>query len=68
MRKVETSAPILFIDSDHRRFVLAKLDERGMTTAIEFAVFSDDPTILSLMSLLMVDVRRKKPMKTRPLR
>ena len=68
VRKVETSAPILFIDSDHRRFVLAKLDERGMTTAIEFAVFSDDPTILSLMSLLMVDVRRKKPIKTRPLR
>jgi hypothetical protein len=67
VRKVEVSTPILFIDSDHRRFVLAKLDEQDMTAAIEFAVFSDDPTILSLMSLLMVDMKRKKPMKTRPL-
>ena len=67
VRKVEVSTPILFIDSDHRRFVLAKLDEQDMTAAIEFAVFSDDPTILSLMSLLRVDMKRKNSMKARPL-
>lgn len=68
VRKVEVSTPLLFINSDHRRFVLAKLDEREtMTPSIEFAVFSDDPTILSLMSLLMTDVKRKSPLKTQPL-
>lgn len=68
VKKVDISTPLLFIDSDHRRFVLAKLDEQDMTATIEFAVFSDDAIILSLMSLLMVDMKRKSTMKTRPLR
>jgi sugar-specific transcriptional regulator TrmB len=68
VKKVDISTPLLFIDSDHRRFVLAKLDEQDMTATIEFAVFSDDSIILSLMSLLMVDMKRKSTLKTRPLR
>jgi sugar-specific transcriptional regulator TrmB len=68
VKKVDISTPLLFIDSDHRRFVLAKLDEQDMTATIEFAVFSDDSIILSLMSLLMVDMKRKSTPKTKPFR
>lgn len=67
VKKVEMSAPLLFIDSDHKRFVMAKLDEQGMTTSIDFAVFSDEPSLLSLMTLLMADVKKKNMAKPRPL-
>ena len=68
MKKVEISTPLLFIDSDNRRFVIAKLDEQDMTATIEFAVFSDDSIILSLVSLLTVDMKRRSTLKTRPRR
>ena len=68
VKKVEISTPLLFIDSDHRRFVIAKLHEQDMTATIEFAVFSDDAIILSLMSLLTGDMKRRSTLKTRPRR
>lgn len=65
VKKVTISTPILFIDSDHRRFVLAQLfTETGERAHIKSAIFSDDPTILSLLYLLMVDEKKIPLLKT----
>lgn len=63
VKKLDVATPILFIDSDHRCFVLAELAERMGEPPIRSAIFSDDPIILSLLSLLLVDEKKKPFLK-----
>lgn len=51
--KVEIETPMLFIDSDHRQFLLAKITKLGDEGRLESAIFSYDPKILSIISLLL---------------
>jgi hypothetical protein len=64
VKKLDVATPILFIDSDHRCFVLAELAERMGEPPIRSAIFSDDPILLSLLSLLLVDEKKKPFLKT----
>ena len=64
VKKVEVVTPMLFIDSDHRQFLLAKIAERGDNKHLESAIFSDDPTLLQMISLLLKDEKRQALMKT----
>lgn len=58
VKKADIATPILFIDSDHRRFLLARMSEPFKEKPIKSAVFSDDPDILSLLSLLLIDGKK----------
>jgi len=64
VKKVEIAVPILFIDSDHTRFMLAKLGERTDEVPLESAIFSDDSLLLALLSLLLVDEKQKPIIKS----
>lgn len=67
VKKVDMPTPILFIYSDHKRFILAKLSELMEEKPIKSAIFSDDPTILSFISLLLIDEKRDILLKTTPI-
>lgn len=58
VEKVEVVTPVLFIDSDHRRFLLAKTAKQGHEKRLDSALFSDDPALLSLISLLLMDEKK----------
>lgn len=64
VKKVDVATPILFIDSDHRSFILAQLAKQMRETPLHSAIFSDDPILLSLLSLLLVDEKKKPLLKT----
>lgn len=64
VKKIDVATPILFIDSDHRSFMLAKLAKRMGEIPLKSAIFSDDPILLSLLSLLLVDEKKKPLLKT----
>ncbi len=55
VKQVEVDTPILFINSDNKRFMLAKLSPRGSEKPIEAAMFTEDEEILKLVHLLLVD-------------
>ncbi|UCH57421.1 MAG: TrmB family transcriptional regulator [Candidatus Bathyarchaeota archaeon] len=59
VKKVDLSSPLMFIDSDHIRFILARLADLGDENPIDSAVFSEDATLISLLSLLVADLARK---------
>lgn len=60
--KVEVATPILFVNSDHQQFLLARIGLQGDEKKPESAIFSDDPTLLSMISLLLMS--EKNPLKT----
>lgn len=55
VKKVEVNTPILFINSDNRRFILAKLAPRGSENPFESAMFTEDVELLDLICLLLVN-------------
>ena len=59
VKKIEINTPILFINSDQKRFLLARLAERGSETPFEAAMFSNDTQLLTLICLLMVNSKEK---------
>ena len=52
VRKVHISAPLLFIDSDHQSFILAKVTDINGDDPLEAAVFSNDENLLSILRLI----------------
>ena len=58
MEKVEVETPILFIKSDGRRFILAELYEQINNSHLISAIFSDDPILLSMITLLLNDGKK----------
>jgi sugar-specific transcriptional regulator TrmB len=59
VKQVEVATPLLFINSDHRRFLLARIASQGRENPFESAIFSDDKTLLQLVSLLLIDGKNK---------
>lgn len=58
VEKVEVETPILFIKSDGRRFILAELYEQINNSHLISAIFSDDPILLSMITLLLNDGKK----------
>ncbi|MBC8223764.1 TrmB family transcriptional regulator [Candidatus Bathyarchaeota archaeon] len=52
VRKVDISSPLLFVDSDHKSFILAKVTDINGDDPLEAAVFSDDENLLSILHLI----------------
>lgn len=59
VKKIEINTPILFINSDQKRFLLSRLTERGSENPFEAAMFSNDTQLLTLICLLMVNSKEK---------
>ncbi|MFH0849515.1 MAG: helix-turn-helix domain-containing protein [Candidatus Bathyarchaeota archaeon] len=59
VKQVEVETPILFINSDNKRFILAKLAPRGAEKPIESAMFTEDTDLLDLVHLLLVDGKKQ---------
>lgn len=59
VKQVEVETPILFINSDNKRFILAKLAPRGAEKPIESAMFTEDKDLLDLVHLLLVDGKKQ---------
>jgi sugar-specific transcriptional regulator TrmB len=59
VKQVEVETPILFINSDNKRFILAKLAPRGAEKPIESAMFTEDKDLLDLVDLLLVDGKKQ---------
>lgn len=55
VKKVEVNTPILFINSDDKRFILAKLAPRGSEKPFQAAMFTEDMELLDLICLLLVN-------------
>jgi sugar-specific transcriptional regulator TrmB len=56
VEKVEITAPLLFVDSDHKRFILAKVTDINGESPLEAAVFSDDENLLAILHLITSDL------------
>jgi sugar-specific transcriptional regulator TrmB len=52
VRKVDISSPLLFVDSDHKSFILAKVTDINGDDPLEAAVFSNDENLLSILHLI----------------
>ena len=61
----DIATPVIFIDSDHESFLLARVMKKGDEKQLESAIFSDDPGLLSMISLLLMD--EKMPILSKPL-
>ena len=55
VKKVAVNTPIMFINSDNKRFILAKLAPRGSENPFESAMFTEDIELLDLICLLLVN-------------
>jgi len=64
VKTVEVATPILFIESDQKQFLLAKIASQGDEKRVESAIFSDDPTLLNMISLLLKDEERQALVNT----
>ncbi|MCW4050208.1 MAG: hypothetical protein NWE89_10795 [Candidatus Bathyarchaeota archaeon] len=64
VKKVKVQTPILFINSDSKRFILAKLAPRGADKPFQTAMFTEDPELLDLICLLLVNGHEKTLLKT----
>lgn len=58
VKQVDVATPVLFINSDNERFLLAKLAHEGSENPYQSAIFSDDKTLLSLVCLLLMDSKK----------
>lgn len=52
VKKVDISSPLLFVDSDHQSFILAKVTDINGDDPLEAAVFSNDENLLSILHLI----------------
>lgn len=59
VKKVEVHTPILFINSDDERFILAKLAPRGAEQPFESAIFAEDKDLLEFICLLLMNGHQK---------
>jgi sugar-specific transcriptional regulator TrmB len=59
VKQVEVETPILFINSDNKRFILAKLAPRGAEKPIESAMFTEDKDLLDLVHLFLADGKKQ---------
>jgi hypothetical protein len=50
--RVDISSPLLFVDSDHQSFILAKVTDINGDDPLEAAVFSNDENLLSILHLI----------------
>lgn len=64
VKKVEVNTPIIFINSDSKRFILGRLAPRGSEHPFENAMFTEDKEILDLMCLLLVNGPKKVLLNT----
>lgn len=64
VKKVAVNTPILFINSDNKRFILAKLVPRGSEKPFESAMFTEDIELLDLICLLLVNGHKEILLKT----
>jgi sugar-specific transcriptional regulator TrmB len=55
VKKIEVNTPIMFINSDNKRFILAKLTPRGSENPFKSAMFTEDMELLDLICLLLVN-------------
>ena len=58
VEKVGVATPVLFLDSDSQRFLLAKIVKYNDERHLKSAIFSDDSTLLQMLSLLLVDEKK----------
>ena len=63
VKKIEVNTPILFINSDNKRFILAKLASRGSEKPFESSIFADDTELLGLICLLLVNGHKETLLK-----
>jgi len=66
VEKVEIAAPLLFVDSDHKRFILAKVTDINGDKPLEAAVFSDDEKLLAILHLITSDLKNSHDTKFVP--
>ena len=59
IQKVNVKTPILFINSDNRRFLLAQLAVRGSEQPFLSAMFTEDKELLELIHLLLLNSYNK---------
>ena len=64
VKKVAVNTPIMFINSDNKRFILAKLAPRGSENPFESAMFTEDIELLDLICLLLVNGHKEILLKT----
>ena len=66
VKKVNVKTPILFINSDNKRFLLARIAPRGSERPFEAAIFTEDDDLLNLMHLLLVNSNKALLMQAFP--
>ncbi len=59
IQKVNVKTPILFINSDNKRFLLARLAARGSQQPFLSAMFTEDKELLDLIHLLLLNSYNK---------
>ncbi len=59
IQKVNVKTPILFINSDNRRFLLAQIAVRGSEQPFLSAMFTEDKELLELIHLLLLNSYNK---------
>ncbi|MGD2201256.1 MAG: helix-turn-helix domain-containing protein [Candidatus Bathyarchaeota archaeon] len=57
VKKVDITTPILYINSDNRIFIVARIDDINSGNPLDEAVFSDDLDVISILHLLLVDLK-----------
>ncbi len=67
IQKVNVKTPILFINSDNKRFLLARLAERGKKNPFISAMFTEDKELLELVHLLLLNSHNKLLLQAFPL-
>ena len=68
VQKVHVRTPILFINSDNKRFLLARLATRGSKLPFLSAMFTEDKELLDLIHLLLLNSHNKILLQAFPLR
>ena len=66
VKKVEVKTPVMFINSDNQRFLLARLAPRGSEHPFESGMFTEDNDLLGLLHLLLVNGNKKLLIKSFP--
>ena len=63
VKTIDVTTPLIFIASDRQRFLLAKVAKHSDEKRLESAIFSDDPTLLYMISLLLKEGEKPPPRK-----
>ncbi len=67
VQKVNVKTPILFINSDNKRFLIARLARRGNQQPFLSAMFTEDKELLELVHLLLLNNHNKILLQAFPL-